>query len=524
VRFVAAFGEEVIDAALVVWATGAEGLPWLRAAGLAVDPRGFLLVDAELRAVGHPELLAAGDCAVQVDHPDTPRAGVFAVRQGPVLERNLRATLGDGRARSYVPQGRFLSLLSTGDRRAIALYHFTGDRRAIAPDLGLASHGRLWWWLKDWIDRRFIARYEPPRRDSLRPPMAADAGDAAAMEPCGGCAAKLDAAALAEVLGDLDATPAPGVPIGLAARDDAAVLSSSGGGDLVFTVDGFPAFVDDPFALGEIGAVNAVSDVYAMGGTPVGALVLLTAPAGDGAAARAEVHAAMRGAQAGLAREGAPLLGGHSLAHGPLALGFAVLGRVRPGAALTKAGARAGDRLVLTKALGTGVICAAARAGECPAEWTEGALASMRASNAAAARGLVDHGANACTDVSGFGLVGHLREILAASGRGAEVALGGLPALPGARELLAVGWRSSAHAANARAFDGVERPPESPGVRIDLALACDPQTSGGLLAAVPERSLEPLLDRLGADGASAWVIGTVEMVPGLRLRAETAGV
>jgi selenide,water dikinase len=508
-------GEAIeIDASLVLWSTGAEAEPWLRGSGLAVDERGFLLVDGELRTLDHPEVLAAGDCAVQVDHRETPRAGVFAVRQGPVLEGNLRATLGEGRLRRYVPQQHFLSLLSTGDRRAIAIYR------------GRAAHGRAWWWLKDWIDRRFISRHEPPHPAALRAPAApASASEPMSMAPCGGCAAKLDATALAAMFADLDLTPARGVAIGLAARDDAAVLASPGEDcDLVFTVDGFPAFLDDPFALGEVGAINAVSDVYAMGGTPLGALVMVTAPAGDGAAARADLAATMRGAQAGLAREGAPLLGGHSLAHGPLAIAFAVLGRVARGAALTKATARAGDRLIVTKALGTGVICAAARAGECPAAWTEAALASMRASNGAAARTLGEHGAFACTDVSGFGLLGHLREMLAASHCGAEVVLASLPALPGARELLAAGWRSSAHEGNLRALTAVELPPGSGPENVGLALACDPQTSGGLLAAIPEHALGAVLESLGSRGIDAWVIGTVERAEGLRLRAETARV
>jgi selenide,water dikinase len=501
-----------LEAGLVIWATGAEGLPLLRESGLAVDARGFLLVDAELRALGHPEILAAGDCALQADHPDTPRAGVFAVRQGPILSENLRATLAGRKLRRYVPQRRFLSLLSTGDRRALAIY---GDR---------AAHGRVWWWLKDRIDRRFIARYAPPRPGSLRAPMTAEGGDAAAMAPCGGCAAKLGASALAEVLDQLDGAEARGVAIGLGARDDAAVLAAPAGDDLVFTVDGFPAFLDDPFALGEVGAVNAVSDVYAMGGKPLAALAMVTAPAGDGVAARAELLATMRGAQAGLARDATPLLGGHTLASGPLSIGFAVLGRIAPGAAMTKAAARAGDRLLLTKALGTGVVLAAARAGECPAAWTEAALASMRASNALAAEALAEAGVRACTDVSGFGLVGHLGEMLGASACGAEVIVPRIPGLPGARELLAAGWRSSAHDANARALREVAVAAEGAAAAVDLALACDPQTSGGLLAAVPAARLDALLAGLARRGIGAWVIGAILGEPGLRLRAETAGV
>jgi len=137
---------------------------------------------------------------------------------------------------------------------------------------------------------------------------------------------------------------------------------------------------------------------------------------------------------------------------------------------------------------------------------------------------LVAGGAIACTDVSGFGLVGHLNEMLVASGCGAEVTLELLPALPGARELLAAGWRSSAHEGNARALAAAELPSESGRVRVDLALACDPQTSGGLLAAIPAAALDSVLERFESAGVCAWVIGTVEARPGLRLRAATPRV
>jgi selenide,water dikinase len=503
-------GGEEVEAALVIWATGAKGLPLLRESGMPVEGRGFLRVDSHLRSVGAPEIFAAGDCAVLEEHPRLPRAGVFAVRQGSILERNLRAILAGGRLRAYVPQKRFLSLLSTGDRRAVALYG------------GWAAHGRGWWLLKDWIDRRFIARHAPPRATALRAPEAAssaDAGEAATMAPCGGCAAKVDFQTLARMLGEIETTSAPGVAIGLAAPDDAAILAPPGDAHLVFTVDAFPAFLDDPFTVGEVAAVNAVSDVYAMGGTPVAALAIVTATQGESAAGRAELLAAMRGARAGLAREGTALVGGHSLLSETFSIGFAVLGKVAPEAVLTKAGLRVGDRLVLTKPLGTGVICAATRAGECPADWTDGVLASMRASNAAASGIFAAAGVRACTDVSGFGLAGHLAELLSASGCGAELSLSALPALAGARELLAAGWRSSAHAANERALREVAASDETSRDAPSLALACDPQTSGGLLAAASPNVLDRLLAELSEAGIPAAVIGIAVSEPGLHLRA-----
>lgn len=497
-------GDERIDASLVVWATGAEGLPFLRASGLPVDDRGFVRVDSCLRSVGSPAVFAAGDCAVLDSHPVLPRAGVFAVRQGPILERNLRATLAGRRLRPYVPQKRFLSLLSTGDRRAIALYG------------SYAGHGRAWWLLKDWIDRRFITQHAPPTAGTLRAPMGS-------MAPCGGCAAKVDAGTLARLLAEIGpgvaSSDAASIRIGLGAPDDAAVLDVPAGSRVVFTVDAFPAFLDDPFTVAEIAAANAVSDVHAMGGTPIAALAIVTAPGGDDTAARAELLAAMRGARAGLARESTALAGGHSLAGETFSIGFAVVGHVAPGGVLTKAGVRAGDRFVLTKPLGTGVICAATRAGECPAAWTEAALDSMRASNGTAARILAGAGVRACTDVSGFGLAGHLAEMLRASDCGADLSVSELPALPGARELFATGWRSSAHAPNESALREVLRDDAAtPGNVLPLALVCDPQTSGGLLAAVHPEAIDRVLGDLSRAGIAAVAIGTAVLEPGIHLR------
>src|SRR5690606_10924491 len=221
------------------------------------------------------------------------------------------------------------------------------------------------------------------------------------------------------------------------------------------------------------------------------------------------------------ARVGASLVGGHSVAGESLSIGFAVLGRVAEGTAWTKRGARPGDRFVLTKPLGTGVICAAARAGECPADWLESALASMLETNARAASVLAAaNGVHACTDVSGFGFAGHLREILVASGCAAELALEDLPALPGARELLRAGWRSSAHAANARVLaDSLAG--DAADDSVDGALACDPQTSGGLLAALPAEAAVRVVAELGPRAAIVGVVREGE--PRVHLRAAAHG-
>jgi selenide,water dikinase len=492
-----------IDAAIVVWATGAEGHDLARSSGLALDDRGFVLVDATLRSVSRREVFATGDCARMQDHPDMPRAGVFAVRQGPILTRNLRAALAGRGLTEYRPQSGFLALLSTGDRRAIASYR------------GRGAHGRVWWWLKDRIDRRFVARYAPPRADRVRGPDESAMGGGE-MAPCGGCAAKLESGALAALLAQVATAPSPDVPIGLAARDDAAVLSHPAQHDVVATIDAFPPFFDDLHAVGDIAAVNAASDVYAMGGQPTAALLLVGAGNPPGAARDTELALLQRGAAAGLARLDVPLVGGHTLDVGTALVGFAVVGRVPRGEAWTKGGACSGDRLVLTKPLGTGVVLAASRAGECAAAWTEAAVAAMRASNGAAIASLRAAGVRGCTDVTGFGLVGHLREMLRASRLAGRIELGDVPSLPGALELLARGWRSSADAANRGFLDGAEIAVEARD-ETRLALLCDPQTSGGLLAAVPAPACAGLLEALAVAGVAAAAIGELVAGPPDRL-------
>ena len=492
---------EALEASLVVWATGAKGLPFLAASGLPVDERGFLRVDDRLRSIAADAILAAGDCAALEGHPKLPRAGVYAVRQGPVLERNVRALAAGepGELTRYRPQRDALSLLSTGDGRAAVSYY------------GFASHGRFWWWLKDRIDRRFIARYAPPRTTSLR--RASSVAANVPMAPCGGCAAKLAPDALASVLERLAIPTSESVAIGLAAPDDAAVLRVPGEGDLVFTIDAFPAPVDDLVAAGEIAAVNAVSDVYAMGGVPFAALALAGVRIADAKTREADLFQLLSGARRALSSLAVDLVGGHSVdAETPL-IGFTVLGRVPPGRAITKGGARKGDLLVLTKPLGTGVVLAATRAGECPSTWTGIALDEMRRANDAAAAVFVEAGVRCCTDVSGFGLLGHLEEVLSASHVAADLWLGEIPALPGALELLACGWRSSA---DARLREALEATVEIPaGLEDDprLALARDPQTSGGLLAAIAPEAWPKISAALVARGVRVARVGRVRAGP-----------
>ncbi len=501
-------GEELRPADLVVWATGAAPPALVAASDLPRDARGFLRVGPTLEVASCEGLFAAGDCAALDEAPWVPRAGVYAVREGSILAANLRARLAGGRARRYRPQRDFLALLNLG------------ERRALGAKWGVAFAGACVWRWKDRIDRGFVERFRVLAEDGAPAPgfpeMEPSGAGGAEME-CGGCAAKLGPMELARGLERLARGPLdPEVVLGLAVPDDAAALRLPDGGCLLATIDAFRAFADDPWLVGRVAAVNAASDVFAKGGRPRHALALVTVPDRDPARAEQTLHQVLAGVRAALDPLGISLVGGHTTVGGELFVGLAVLGRLAAGEPPLALGpARPGEDLVLTKPLGTGVVLAADMRGLARGAWLEEAFHAMLRPNAEAARVARACGAGGATDVSGFGLAGHLGELARASGLVAELRLSALPALAGARELLARGVRSTFHAQNARsraalALDAAaERDPA-------VELLFDPQTSGGLLFGVPaERSAEAVRSLHEAGDARAAVIG--------RLRAARPG-
>jgi selenide,water dikinase len=469
-----------------LWVTEAAGAPWLAATGLPLDPRGFVLIDDTFRSPADAAVFAAGDIATMPAHP-RDKAGVYAVRAGPPLADNLRRALLGRPLRRAAPQRQALALIGTGDRRAVAS---RGRHEA---------YGAALWRLKEWIDRRWMRRY------TEFPEMRVDDGDAGdeAMR-CGGCAAKVPAEVLGRVMARLDPAASEAVAIGLASLDDAALISFPGAPPLLQTVDFFRAMVSDPYLFGRIAANHALGDIYAMGGLPETALAIATLPPSRPAIVEHDLFQMLKGGTEVLEAAGASLIGGHSAEGAELALGFAVTGRTRPGRILKKGGLRPGDRLILTKPLGTGVILAAEMRGRAAARCYAAAVAAMLQPAAAASAALVAHGATACTDVTGFGLLGHLVEMLVASGVDARLDPEAIPALDGALHLLADGLASSLHAANLGALAALaDAHPDSP-----LAgLLIDPQTAGGLLAGIPAERAAACLAELLRLGYRAAEIG-----------------
>jgi selenide,water dikinase len=488
---------ESIAADLVVWATGAAPLPFPCGPGLPLDRDGFVRVEPTLEVVGCRGLFAAGDCASLAFAPWVRKAGVYAVREGPVLDANLRAHLRGDRLRAYRPQHDFLTLLNLG------------GGEAIAAKWGVALRGRRAYGLKDWIDRRFVERFRvldasgaPAPRFPAPQPMAGKP-----ME-CGGCAAKIGAPALARALARLPKAPADAsVRIGLAEADDAALIALPRGDALLATIDAFRAFTDDPWWVGRVAAVNAVSDVLAKGGRARHALALVNVPDSDPQRGEETLFQVLAGMRSALDPLGVSLVGGHTTQGGELYVGLAITGEL-DGEPLSSAGLAAGERLILSKPLGTGVLLAADMRGLLPGARLIPLFEGLARSNASAARVARDLGAGGCTDVSGFGLAGHLAALARASRVSACLFASALPAWSGARELLARGVRSTFHEQNARGRAAVA---VADGVAAeDRELIFDPQTSGGLLFGVEAgRAADALRSLREAGDRSAAVIGVV---------------
>jgi selenide,water dikinase len=508
----------------LVWVTGAVAHPWMTTSGLPTEQRGFVRVRPTLQVEGYDDLFAVGDCATLAEHPRTAKAGVYAVRQGPYLTANLRARLvalrepapaaasSLARLRRYRPQSDFLTLLNFG------------DGTAAGAKWGWAATGRWVMRLKDRIDRKFMRKFQVLATGGGLSEEFRKLPEMADEMLCGGCAAKVGQPLLERALGRLGPGPADdAVLLGLERPDDAAAIRLPRGDILGTTVDAFKAFTDDPHLVGRVAAVNALSDLHATGIEPRAALALVALPlALDDAAAEETLYQVLAGARAVFDAEGVSLLGGHTTTAEELLVGFAVHGLASGEDALLRAGSlAAGQILVLSKPLGTGVLMHADMKGMARGPWVAAAFDSMLRSNREAASVAWAVGAAACTDVTGFGLAGHLSEMLRASrssggasggasgGVSAELDAASLPALPGALELLAHGERSTFHAENAKARHALAVAPELAG-SPNVELLFDPQTSGGLILAVDPRRGGETVERLRQAGdRHAAVIGRV---------------
>jgi selenide,water dikinase len=290
----------------------------------------------------------------------------------------------------------------------------------------------------------------------------------------------------------------PDLLVGSATGDDAAVYRLDDSTGLVLTVDFFTPITDDPYEFGSVAAANSLSDVYAMGGRPLVALNVVGFPAALAAEMLGDV---LRGGHDKAAEANCLIVGGHTVDDNEPKYGLSVVGLIEPGRQVSNAGAQPGDVLVLTKPLGTGIITTGCKAGVAPPGSVETAVETMAILNRAASEAMMEVGVNACTDITGFGLMGHLTGLLRASGVRAEVSVHAVPVLPGVDELLAQGVApGGTHRNEAGVADYVDW--DAAVTENDRLLLCDAQTSGGLLISVPEDRLSLLLDSLERRGVS----------------------
>lgn len=479
----------VIGADFIIGAAGVMAWPWLQDTPLETRD-GFAAVDATLRSLSHPHVFAAGDCAHLAFSP-RPKAGVFAVRAAPVLEANLRSAL-QGRAprARFKPQRDYLKLISTG------------AKTAVAEKYGLALGAPWLWRVKDRIDRAFMRSLSELTPMTAKPPagpMAADMEDLVGdgQPLCGGCGSKTGREALSSGLAGLPRPKRSDVLTG--PGDDAAVLNT-GDGVQILTTDHLRAFTEDPRRFAQITAVHCLGDVWACGAAPQAALATLILPPMADALQAAVITEIMAAAGAVFGEAGADIVGGHTTTGAEMSLGFTVTGLAR--SAVSQTGAQAGDVLVLTKAIGTGVVLAGemalkARGRDVVACWDSMARPQHIAAD------ILAPAAHAMTDVTGFGLAGHLHALLD-PGLSAQLRLDDIPTLPGAIGLAAQGVRSSLFKANQLSADSLEAPPDA-----RSALLVDPQTAGGLLAAIPAKACDQILEAFAQAKAPIWRIGTV---------------
>lgn len=500
----------------VMWVTQAAGAAWLQTTGLELDDNGFVCVGPTLQTTRDPLIFAAGDIA-SLTHQPLEKAGVFAVRMGKPLTTNLRRVLQGHELLEYRPQSTWLALISTGNRYAVASKGWIG----FAGDW-------VWRW-KDRIDREFMRKFTQlpamgtdtaAKKDAstsslkLSDEESLQAISALAMR-CGGCGAKVGATVLSRALGALKPVERDDVLVGLHAPDDAAIVRVPPGKAMIHTVDFFRAFVDDPYTFGRIAANHALGDIFAMGGEAQTATAVVTVPPGLESKTEDTLYQMMSGAVDVLNDAGCALVGGHTGEGKELALGFAINGLINEDlqGAMIKGGLRPGDALVLTKPFGTGTLFAALPQGKARGRWIQNALHHMQISNRKGAAILAQHGAKACTDLTGFGLLGHLVEMTKPSGVDVQLNLTAIPLLDGAEDCVRAGVFSSLQPANVRLRRAIRNPQafvDDATLSARYALLFDPQTAGGLLASVPGDSAQRCIEALRAAGyREASIIGTV---------------
>ena len=479
-----------VEADVVIWATSAVAPELLGKLGFETDEKGFLSTGPTLQTATSDRVFAVGDTGTIVD-ANLVKAGVFAVRQGPVLWDNIQRLIAERKLGDYVPQSGFLKLINTADQKSIAEYK------------GKTIYSGWSWKLKNRIDVKFMKMYQDytPMEMDHSPPVSPDE-----IMRCLGCGGKIGSQLLSQVLSELEVPPHDDVLIGLENPDDAAVIRTYDD-RVTVTTDFFASPFDDPYLVGRIALLNSASDCCVMGAQPTGALAIVQLPLGHPRAQGQVMRELMAGGVEELKKMDATIVGGHSIEGPRITIGYTILGRqlVDP---KTKGMLQSGDLLVMTKSIGTGVLLAALMQGKLPGSAYQPLVTAMLQSNYIALRLIQEFEITGITDVTGFGLAGHLAEMLRASNRSAEIRMADVPVLPGCQALIQAGIESTLAPDNRLVSEKVTI--QSAGSDVEIASLFDPQTSGGLLFGVAENKAQQVIDFLKGEGfGDTAVIGQV---------------
>ncbi len=494
----------------ILIATQAAAPTWFKNSALPVNEDGFVKVTEKLRIENEDALFAAGDC---IHFSPTPlkKAGVYAVRQGMILEHNIRAFFTrQASLKTFHPKKNVLSLITIGNRQAIVHQDDFSILRWLPPT--------LLWRVKNQIDRHFMNRFQthtfnvrpgyfnktmPASKTTLAP------NDWQA-NTCGGCGSKLAASTLTPSLNKLVIPKDDAVLLGVNDGEDCALTRFSEAMLCLQSIDQFRAFITDPYMLGQIATQHALSDIYAMGGVAKTAQVGLTlGPATDKIHSE-DIFQIMSGVLDILTKSGVSLVGGHTSEGAELAISMAVQGEIEPKQVLTKRLTKPGNLLILTKPIGTGSIFAANRLAQANGQLVDEALSSMLESNKAAMETIKHFDISGCTDITGFGLLGHLVEMMGKNSNnalGVKINYATIPLFNGVNELFAKGYYASIadknHASLSSLLDASVSNQKFPAL-------FDPQTSGGLLFSLPAQQTKACLTALYQNGVTqAGVIGEV---------------
>ncbi|MBF0265544.1 MAG: selenide, water dikinase SelD [Gammaproteobacteria bacterium] len=486
----------------VIWATHASAAGWLKNSGLKLNEAGFIEVNNNLQTLSYKNIFATGDISTIQGH-ERAKSGVFAVRQGMPLYENIKRFILKQALKAYFPQQHFLSLLNCGNQYSIASWR------------NMAFSGKWLWFVKRFIDQRFMQQFQQLKGMNNNQTIDEHYRKLATSETyqqirkiserCGGCGAKVAGSLLNQVLSRLSQHDKDGIVA--IQKDDAAVFNIPANHQIVQSIDYFRSFIADPYLLGQVATTHALSDLYAMGAKPHSAQVLIGLPFMAREQQQETLFQLMSGIVHKLKQEQVILIGGHTNESLEMGCGLTVNGFIKENEITRKSSLKNGQCLVLTKALGTGIILAANMQSEAKGRWVENCFTTMLKSSARAAEILKKYKITACTDITGFGLVGHLSEMLTASKCQAKLDFDKIPYLQGVDDCLDKGILSSLYNENLAYESIIEHISQKP---LRYPILFDPQTAGGLLAAIDCENARDFVNELIEAGyEDASIIGQV---------------